>query len=79
MNYKLITTLVAVGLAVIFIIQNVEVVEIRFLFWSFAMSRALLMFFLLAPGHHSGLVHGQHRQAEKDKGLRLSFPRGTDG
>ena len=58
MNYKLITTLVAVGLAVIFIIQNVEVVEIRFLFWSFAMSRALLMFFLLALGIIAGWFMG---------------------
>ena len=58
MNYKLITTLVAVGLAVIFIIQNVEVVEIRFLFWSFAMSRALLMFFVLALGIIAGWFMG---------------------
>ena len=50
MNYKLILILVLAGLSVIFIIQNVDVVEIRFLFWSIQMSRALLMFFLFAIG-----------------------------
>jgi uncharacterized integral membrane protein len=67
MNYKLITTLVAVGLAVIFIIQNVEVVEIRFLFWSFAMSRALLMFFLLALGIIAGWFMGSIARQRKIK------------
>jgi uncharacterized integral membrane protein len=67
MNYKLITTLAAVGLAVIFIIQNVEVVEIRFLFWSFAMSRALLMFFLLALGIIAGWFMGSIARQRKKK------------
>ena len=67
MNYKLITTLVAVGLAVIFIIQNVEVVEIRFLFWSFAMSRALLMFFLLALGIIAGWFMGSIARQRKTR------------
>jgi putative membrane protein len=49
-NYKLILILVLAGLSVMFIIQNVNVVEIRFLFWSIQMSRALLMFFLFAIG-----------------------------
>jgi len=50
MNTKLIISLVLAGLAVLFIIQNVTVVEIRFLFWTLSMSRALLMFFILAIG-----------------------------
>ena len=50
MNYKLVTVLTLAGLAVLFIIQNVTVVEIKFLFWSLQMSRALLMFGLLAIG-----------------------------
>lgn len=68
MNYKLVTLLSLVGLAVLFIIQNVTVVEIKFLFWSLQMSRALLMFGLLAIGVmigwflHSYLNHRQTRQ-----------------
>jgi len=50
MNYKLIFILILVGLAVIFIIQNVAVVEIQFLLYSIQMSRSLLMFLLLAMG-----------------------------
>ncbi|MCA1798139.1 MAG: LapA family protein [Xanthomonadaceae bacterium] len=36
-------------LTVLFVVQNLEAVEIRFLFWSMSMSRALLVliFFLL--------------------------------
>jgi uncharacterized integral membrane protein len=70
MNYKLITTLAAVGLVVIFIVQNVEVVEIRFLFWSFAMSRALLMFFVLALGIIAGwFMGGLARQRKKQTSI----------
>ena len=59
MNYKLILILILAGLAVVFIIQNVAVVEIQFLFWSIQMSRSLLMFFLLAVGVILGwFLHG---------------------
>ncbi len=50
MNIKMIISLVLAGLAVIFIIQNVTVVEVRFLIWTLPISRALLMFFTLAIG-----------------------------
>ena len=63
MNIKLITVLVLAGLAVLFIIQNVTVVDVRFLIWSIQMSRALLMFFLLAAGIVIGwFLHGHLRQ-----------------
>lgn len=50
MNAKLFFVLLLLGAAVLFIIQNVAMVEIQFLFWSMQMSRSLLMFFLLAVG-----------------------------
>ena len=50
MNAKLILVLVLLGAAVLFIIQNVAVVEIQFLFWSMQLSRSLLMFLVLAVG-----------------------------
>ena len=50
MKYKLIISLVLICLMVIFIIQNVAVVEIDFFFWSIAMSRVLLMLILLVVG-----------------------------
>ena len=50
MNYKMLLILILSGLAVLFIIQNVAVVEIQFLFWATQMPRSLLMFLLLAVG-----------------------------
>lgn len=58
MNYKMLTVLVLAILVVLFIIQNVAVVEIEFLFWSVQMSRSLLIFILLAVGFVIGwFVH----------------------
>ena len=54
MKIKLMTVLILIGLAVLFIIQNVTVVEVQFLFWSIQVSRSLLMFLLLACGIISG-------------------------
>jgi len=50
MNFKLIIILILACLAVIFIIQNVEIVKLRFLIWSIQMSLSLLMFLLVATG-----------------------------
>ncbi|OGQ97715.1 MAG: hypothetical protein A2521_02080 [Deltaproteobacteria bacterium RIFOXYD12_FULL_57_12] len=68
MNFKLVLSLIFAGLAALFIIQNVAVAEIRFLFWTLSMSRSLLMFFILAIGIVLGwLLHSfmMHRQVEK--------------
>ncbi len=54
MNFKLVMILILASLAVIFIIQNVAVVEVSFLFWSISMSRALLIFILLVIGFTLG-------------------------
>lgn len=59
LHFKLILSLALIGTVLLFVIQNVSVVEIRFLFWSFAMSRVLLIFFVLAVGILVGwLLHG---------------------
>ena len=50
MKYKLILSIVMVGMAVLFIIQNVTVVDMKFLFWTLSMSRALLMSLILSVG-----------------------------
>ena len=54
MNIKLVSTLVLIGLAAIFIIQNVAVVEIHFLFWKLSMSRSLFMIIILLVGTAAG-------------------------
>lgn len=59
MNIRLILVLVITGITVVFITQNVSVVEVTFLFWSISMSRALLIFFTLAIGFILGwFLHG---------------------
>jgi len=39
-----------IGVVVIFVLQNTQVVEVRFLFWTVSMSRALVLFGTLAIG-----------------------------
>lgn len=67
MNYKLILMLVLAGLSVLFIIQNVAVVEIQFLFWSIQMSRSLLMFLMLAIGVIIGWFLHSYLKYQKGK------------
>lgn len=63
MKYKLLLTLGLAVVVVLFVVQNTEVVEIRFLFWKMAMSRALVMLFVLIVGIAAGWVlHGYSRR-----------------
>ena len=39
-----------IGLVVIFVLQNTQVVDVRFLFWTISMSRALMIFGTLVIG-----------------------------
>jgi uncharacterized integral membrane protein len=66
MSPRLVAGLILSGLAVLFIIQNVDVVEIRFLFWRLHMSQALLIFVVLALGIVIGwLLHSVSRHKRK--------------
>ncbi|MGD8642428.1 MAG: LapA family protein [Gammaproteobacteria bacterium] len=66
MQVKLIVSLVLAGLAVLFIVQNVAVVDIKFLFWKLSMSRALFMFIMLAIGILVGwTLHSLHLHRKK--------------
>jgi uncharacterized integral membrane protein len=63
LHIKLVFSLLLAGLAVLFVIQNVAVVEISFMLWTVSMSRSLLIFFLLSIGiiigwlMHSYIIH----------------------
>ncbi|MBU2541779.1 MAG: LapA family protein [Candidatus Omnitrophica bacterium] len=50
MNWKLILILILLLVLVIFAAQNYEIVEIKFLLWSFQTSRAIIIFSTLAIG-----------------------------
>ena len=67
-NVKMIFVLILTGLAVIFIVQNAQVAELRFLVWTLAVSQALLLFLVLAIGLLTGWVlHAwfAHRRARR--------------
>jgi uncharacterized integral membrane protein len=49
-HVKLILVALVTALVVTFVMQNLAAVEIRFLFWTFALSRALLVLIVLATG-----------------------------
>ena len=56
MQLKVISSLILAGLLVLFVIQNVAVVEIRFLVWTLPITLALLIFLLFAAGVIVGSV-----------------------
>lgn len=58
-NTKLVVSLVAACLVVVFILQNMTAVKVNFLFWSLSMSRSLLILVFVAVGVLVGwLLHG---------------------
>jgi len=69
MSFKLILALIIIGFAVIFIVQNVVVVEIRFLLWTLSMSRSLLIFFLLVVGVTIGWLLHSYFLYQKKKAI----------
>jgi len=65
MSYKLILTLLLTGLVLIFVIQNASVVEIKYLLWSFEISRALLYFILFSAGIIIGWLLNSYSRLRK--------------
>ncbi len=65
MNIKMLVVLILSSLAVLFIAQNVDVVEIRFLYWRASLSSALLMFFVLLIGFVLGWIVHSHLLSRK--------------
>jgi uncharacterized integral membrane protein len=69
MHFKLILGLLLAGLAVLFVIQNVTVVEVRFLLWGLHMTLSLLIFLLFAGGIILGwLLHSYWAYRSKAAG-----------
>lgn len=50
MSWKIVVVLLLLLLSVIFSVQNYALVEIKFLFWSFETSRAIIIFSTLFIG-----------------------------
>jgi len=59
MSIKKLSAFVLTILAVLFIIQNIAIVEIQFLFWSFSLPRSVFLVLFLAIGFLAGwLIDG---------------------
>ena len=58
-----------IGLVIIFVLQNTQVVEVRFLLWTISMSRALMLMGALAIGLIGGwlLTLPKRSKAIKEK------------
>lgn len=66
MSWRFSLSLVLIGAVVLFIFQNIGVVEIRFLFWSAAISRPLLLLMVLIIGVLVGWIwHSLWRRARQ--------------
>lgn len=58
MKPKIILGVILAGFALLFIIQNISVIDIRFMFWTLSISSALLMVLLCLTGAFLGwLLH----------------------
>lgn len=58
MSGKLILSLILIGGGILFVLQNTDVANLHFFFWSLSMSAALLYFLLLTFGAVIGwLLH----------------------
>lgn len=75
MNQKPYFILALIALAAVFIVQNAEVVELRFLFWTMSMSRALMFVFLLLIGIAVGwLLRGHFLHKPEHKATKHNEP-----
>ena len=75
MGYKLYFVFSLVVLAILFIFQNMEVVEIRFLFWSVSISRSLLIFLLFTSGALCGwFLHSYSGYRKRKKSVQETSP-----
>lgn len=75
MNLKLVLVLLLSSMAVLFIAQNTDIVEIGFLYWRLSMSSALLIFFSLAAGFTLGWFLHSYLLYRKSKENELSYLR----
>jgi uncharacterized integral membrane protein len=78
MNVKLVVSLVLAFLAFVFIIQNTNPVQVKFLAWSMEMSIVVLLVVMLAAGVIIGwamcsyLRYSRHRRSAQDSTARQS-------
>lgn len=81
MNFKIFSILVLIILAVIFITQNVTVVEVNLFFWRVSISSALLIFVDLLIGFLLGWFiksYTGYKKAKENKTAKKENPDSKD-
>jgi len=78
MNMKRVVTIVCGLLYVVFVIQNTQVVEVRFLFWSTQVSRALILAGTFVLGFISGQLWSWIRR-KKEETTNGDMPQLSEG
>jgi uncharacterized integral membrane protein len=66
MNAKVVFSMVLLFIVVFFTLQNTEIVSMRFFFWEFSLSRALMFFLILGVGILTGYVLGSYAREKSD-------------
>lgn len=67
MNWKWIVMFILSLILIIFATQNYEIVEIKFLVWSFKTSRAIIIFSTFLVGIFTGWVATFVRKSKREK------------
>jgi len=62
MNWKVVVLIIALACMGVFVLQNLAVVQVRFLFWQLEASRALLYLSLFLLGALVGWIGGSLQQ-----------------
>lgn len=74
MNSKLVITLILIAAVSVFIVQNADVVELRFIFWKISMSRSLMFVFLMLIGIAIGwFLRGHMLHKKESKKIKDDF------
>ena len=69
MRAKIVVIIAVLLLVIAFSVQNAEPVIVQLWFWSFSVSKALLIFLLLAVGVLLGLIAGSLTPRTKPQGI----------
>lgn len=64
LTFKSILSWALIAFSVLFILQNLVTVEVKFLIWSLSVPRAVLVAVMIGIGFVIGLIFAQHRHTK---------------
>lgn len=69
MKTKIIVIIILAILLIIFVLQNTQMIQIKFWFWELSIPRALLLFVCFAIGLVIGLIVPSSRSRKEDQAV----------